>query len=182
MNPSPTAILEGILRWTLRGCLGAVALSLGAACSSDLGSCNPPVPPGAQYKVTVVRETDSSDKCHIANLNSSFTITANNEEPAAGTSSCTMTPAYWAPTQSGMRVVRCQPSGTHMLGTECEMEYPSSCEGLVKFYFFAPAGVQVDWSAQRIENVVFRVEDQVINCIPNLARCIDEYQVILERQ
>lgn len=181
MNPSPTAILEGILRWTVRGCLGALALSFGSACSSELAPCDPPVPPGAQYRVTVHGETPMSDGCHLAQLDNSFVITAASQEPAAGTASCTMTPANWAPAQRGLQVVRCQPSGTQMLGTMCEMKYPSTCEGLVSFYFSAAAGAAVNWSAPRIENVVFRVEDSILGCIPNLAGCIDEYHVTLDR-
>lgn len=182
MKPTRQTNIVTIARWTARGLLGGAVLLLGsAACSSGLEDCDPPVPPGARYKVTVLGETEASAKCHIATLQPTFEITAATEHPGSGRSSCKLTPAEWAPQQQGLQVVSCTPDQAQMLGTNCEMKYPSTCPGLVNFYFYQPGGVTVNWAAPRIENVLFRIQDTVTGCIPNIANCLDEYRVVLER-
>lgn len=171
-----------VSRWTATGVLGLLTILLGAGgCSSELAPCNPPVPPGSRYKVTILGETPTSEGCHIAVLDKTFEVRAADADPSAGTERCALTPARWAPAQRGLTVVNCEPSSSHMLGTNCLMRYPSTCEGRVAFYFYAQPGQTVDWSAPVITNAVFRVEDTTMGCIPDRSDCLDEYNVILER-
>lgn len=156
-----------------------MGMGLAGGCSSAPFECNPPIPPGARYKVTVLQETPESDGCHIVNLQSTFEISAAQDTSTE--SSCMMTPANWAPDQRGIQVIRCEPSSSEMLGTECEMKYPSLCQGQINFYFYAPVGIPVNWGAPRIEGARFRIADYASECLPDQANCLDEYAVLLER-
>lgn len=169
-------------RWAGTGLFsGLFMISLASACSSPLPPCDPPIEPGAEYRVTVLRETPESNACHIVKLEPSFRITAAFRESLGGPS-CTMTPAEWAPDpeQKGVMVIDCEPSH-QMLGTECQMLYPSRCQGFINFYFYAPQNSAVDWSAPTIHGARFRVKDHVAGCIPDQANCLDEYDVQLDR-
>lgn len=168
------------VRGTASGVLSVLCVALSGSCSSPIPECNPPIEPGTQFNVTVVRETPESNACHIVVLKNQFLVTAARENSIEGPS-CTLTPANWAPTDTaGIQVIRCEPSH-QMLGTECEMKYPAACIGNVNFYFYAPPGSTVDWSAPTIQGVRFRVRDHVRGCIPDLADCLDEYEVNLQR-
>jgi hypothetical protein len=179
----PTRTLKfAVVRWLVRGFLGGIAVMLGgSACSSPAEECTPPIPPGSRFKVTVIEETAASAKCHIAKLQNEFEIVAAQDDGSRPASSCALTPAMWAPNQQGFTVVTCTPSNSQMLGTNCEMQYPTTCRGLVSFYFYQPPGAVVDWSAPVIHNAVFRIEDTTLGCIPNISGCLDEYKVVLTR-
>jgi hypothetical protein len=155
---------------------------MAGGCSSPPIECNPPIAAGTRFKVTVVGETAESEKCHIVRLGNTFEIQASQHDSSMD-ANCSLTPAYWAPQAQGVNVIRCTPSASNMLGTNCEMQYTETrCAGLIDFYFYAPTGSAVNWSAQRIEGARFRIKDYLGSCWPNQAAgCLDEYNVILER-
>jgi hypothetical protein len=181
MKPNHGSNATRALRWAAAGVLGCLSMSLAGGCSSPPLDCNPPIPAGAKYRVTVLGETPESHKCHIVTLRNTFEITAAHDDPTAMHSSCNMTPANWAPDATGIQVIRCSPSASAMLGTNCEMQYPSRCAGQIEFYFYAPVGTAVNWSAPRIEGARFRIQDYASECLPAPANCLDEYNVLLER-
>ena len=67
----------------------------------------------------------------------------------------------------------------NLLGVSCQITYPSSCPGLMRLYFFADG--PVDWTANVITGLHYRVADQAISCLPDIANCVDEYSVRLDR-
>jgi hypothetical protein len=168
----------------LLGSVLALALgsSLASACSAPI-ECNPPIPAGAVYKVTLTSETPNSDGCHIvkAMLISPFMLTVGKAEATNVDPSCKNSPAAGAPTQTDVLIQSCLPSESDMLGVYCQIQYRSSCEGAMSFYFQNPPGASVDWTSNVIDGAIFRVQDFAARCLPDLANCTDEYTARLER-
>lgn len=149
-----------------------------AACSSGVEECDPPIAPGTRYKVTILNETEGSDKCHVARLQDSFEM-----EAATRGTTCGLTPARWAPapTPTGLQLVTCSESQLNMLGARCEIFYESNCKGWIDFSVYQPPGVQIDWSSPTINNLLFRVADDP-DCLElGRTKCLDEYNVVLQR-
>jgi hypothetical protein len=60
------------------------------------------------------------------------------------------------------------------------IEYPGSCAGTLSLAF-PTRDEAIDWSAQRIENAVYTVQDRAAGCLPSVANCYDEYTALIER-
>jgi hypothetical protein len=152
------------------------------ACSSPI-ECTPPVPAGAVYQVTLKSETANSDKCHVVDglMMSPFTLTVGKAQATDSNPSCTSSPAVSAPLQHDVKIVQCVPKESDMLGVYCTIQYPSTCDGHISFYFTAPPGGSVNWNDSVITNALFRVEDRATSCLPDIANCLDEYTAELKR-
>jgi hypothetical protein len=148
----------------------------GAGGSSE---CDPPIPEGTVFKVSVLQETASSDRCHIVNAAgiSPFTITAGKTEDPE----CSTTPAVAPPKQTDVVIVSCVPAAHAMLGVYCHMVYKAGCDGHMLFSFVAPPGTDPNWGGAVIDNVLFRIEDYSPNCFADSSNCLDEYTAELER-
>lgn len=170
-----------------RNVLGSLLLLLlgsaaAGACSAPI-ECTPPVPPGTVYRVTLQAETPASDKCHVVDalMISPFTLTVGKPQATDNNPSCTSSPASSAPLQHDVKIVHCVPKESDMLGVYCTIQYPSTCDGHISFYFTAAPGTSVNWSDNLITNALFRVEDRATSCLPDVANCLDEYTAKLER-
>ncbi len=146
-------------------------------------ACKPKIDPGAVFKVTLVQETATSDHCHLVDIPhlGPFQVTAADSKPTPDDPTCSLTPAVGPPEQTNLKIDSCEAAKTEMLGVYCQIEYKSTCPGFMTFFFKAMPGVTIDWNARSIDNVLFRVEDFAKICLPDLANCIDEYQVHLDR-
>ena len=175
LGKTPRKVL-GSLLLLLLGSAGA------GACSAPI-ECTPPVPAGAVYRVTLQAETPGSDKCHVVDgfMMSPFNLTVGKAHATDANPSCTSSPAVTAPVQRDVTIVQCVPKESDMLGVYCTIQYESTCDGHMSFYFTSPPGQYVDWNANTITNALFRIEDRATSCLPNIANCLDEYTAKLER-
>ena len=154
----------------------------GSAAGGTAGGaeCAPPIAEGTAFRVTVLQETSTSDKCHVINAArlSPFTITAGKTDA----SQCSTTPAVGPPEQNDVTIVSCVPPPEDaMLGTYCQIVYKAGCDGHMLFSFRAPSGVTVDFGAPVVEGAQFRIQDFSPNCFSDQSNCLDEYVVRLER-
>lgn len=171
-----TRKVVGSLLLLLLGSAGA------GACSAPI-ECTPPVPAGTVYRVTLQAETPRSMKCHVVDglMMSPFTLTVGKAQATDTNPSCTSSPATAAPLQHDVKIVQCVPKASDMLGVYCAIQYPSTCDGHISFYFTAAPGTVVNWNEKLITNALFRVEDRATSCLPDVANCLDEYTAKLER-
>lgn len=141
--------------------------------------CKPPIPEGAIFKVTVVAETSISSRCHIVDAAhiSPFMVTAG----APLGDECSVVPAIAPPQQTDVTVLACVATDAGMLGVYCQIVYKAGCDGHMLFSFATSPGVQPDWSATVVDNVLFRIEDFSPNCFADRSNCLDEYVARLER-
>jgi hypothetical protein len=96
------------------------------------GASRCPIAEGTKYRVSVLSETARSPRCHISRPLEEFELIA--ARPVSSGDSC-LTPALAPPPQVGVQIVTCRPSSATWLGVNCEMQYPSTCRGLISFYF-----------------------------------------------
>lgn len=180
MKPGKSSAARRLLGSVLALALGS---SMASACSAPI-ECTPPIPEGAIYQVTLTSETPASDACHIvkAMMMSPFMLTVGKAEATNVDPSCKYSPAAGAPTQTDVLIQSCLPSEHDMLGVYCQIQYRSSCDGAISFYFQNPPDKTVDWSANVIDGAIFRVQDYATRCLPDLANCTDEYVARLERK
>lgn len=174
---------SSVRRWATRLGFGLLAGLAASACSDPAEPCDPPIPTGAKYRVTVGAATPDSDGCGVVKVDPPvFEITAGSHDATLGRQACFTTPAATAPPQRSLALDLCRAAQTEQLGAFCDMHYPASCPGQVWFYFDDPAGAPVDWSAPVI-NAVYKIRDQAVGCIPGgiQSNCVDEYFATLER-
>lgn len=162
----------------------ALLVSAGVGGCSSAPSCDPEIKSGTKFKVTVIKETDKSDGCHVIKVSefNPFTVSAAKTEPTVDHPDCSVIPADKPPPQDDVFIEKCEPGKTDMLSIFCEIQYPSKCDGAMTFSFAGEKDKVVDWTAPVIDNVYFRIEDKAVSCLPDVANCFDEYQVKLERQ
>ncbi|MGC4093549.1 MAG: hypothetical protein QM756_37755 [Polyangiaceae bacterium] len=152
------------------------------ACSTG-GDCKPTIPSGTNFKITVLEETSRSQKCHVVDIPqiSPFQISAAKTEATAQNPSCEVTPAAAPPVQEDILIQGCSPMESGMLGVQCAVQYEAKCTGNMSFWFAAPEGKVVDWTASVIDGVYFDVQDDAPGCLDNINNCFDQYLVKLER-
>ncbi|HET9934684.1 MAG TPA: hypothetical protein VFQ35_28460 [Polyangiaceae bacterium] len=162
----------------------ALCVSAGLGGCSTAASCDPEIKSGTKFKVTVIKETDKSDKCHVIKVSefSPFMVSAAQTQPTVEHPDCSVIPAADPPPQDDVFIEGCTPGKADMLSIFCEIRYPSKCDGSMTFSFVGEKDKVVDWTAPVIENVYFHIEDKAVSCLPDIANCFDEYQVKLERQ
>jgi hypothetical protein len=173
-------------RCGIRGGLLVLTLVLGSSlvggCSDSL-KCEPPIPDGAQFKVTLLGETTHSQACHVVDPTrfSPFVVTAAKTEPTIDHPDCSSVAAVSPPQQLDVTIESCTADDRYMLGIECNIEYKSACTGTIWFVFAAPDPTAVNWQAPVIDNVLFQIQDKPNNCLGGVSDCVDEYAVRLER-
>ena len=172
------------VRFALGGALCAFFSFAAVPGCSGAPDCHPEIASDSKFKVTVMSETDRSDKCHVINVSeiSPFVIEAAKTEPTAEHPDCSVTPAAAPPTQDDVIIKSCIPGTSDMLSLYCNIQYPATCDGNMAFSFAGDKDKPVDWTAPVIENVYFRIQDLAPSCLPDIANCFDEYKVKLERQ
>jgi hypothetical protein len=156
---------------------------LAMGCSAE-APCEPPIPEGARYQVILGTDTMASNKCHIVDTSRirTFEVKASKTRPTIDQPSCTVTPGAEPPPTQSIKIESCTPDSRDMLGVMCDIQYPSTCPGKMRFYFDEANGASVNWSAPQVDNIVFKVQDYMEeSCLGGIGNCTDEYTAQLVR-
>jgi hypothetical protein len=161
----------------------ALFSAISVACSAE-APCEPPIPEGAIYQVTLGADTEKSNKCHIVDTTRirTFEIKASKTLPTMAQPSCSVTPASEPPPTQSIKIESCEPDSRDMLGVMCKIQYPSTCPGQMRFFFDEANGASVNWSSPQVNNIVFKVQDFMEeSCLGGIGNCTDEYAAQLVR-